>query len=91
MVLPGCYKDSFAILDWIKQELGEDTYVSVLNQYTPMYRASEYKQIARKTMTLEYQKVVEHFFAIGLKNGFMQKRNSATSEYTPMFNLSGLP
>ncbi len=91
LVLPGCYKDSFAILDWIKQELGEDTYVSVLNQYTPMYRASEYKQIARKTMTLEYQKVVEHFFAIGLKNGFMQKRNSATSEYTPMFNLSGLP
>lgn len=91
LVLPGCYKDSFAVLDWIKQELGEDTYVSILSQYTPMYRASEYKQISRKTTTLEYQKVVEHFFSIGLKNGFMQKRSSATPEYTPMFHLAGLP
>lgn len=91
LILPGCYKDSFEILSWIKQELGEDTYVSLLSQYIPIYQASEYPQIARKTMTLEYQKVIQHFFNIGLKNGFMQNKNSATSDYTPIFNLSGLP
>ena len=90
LILPGCYKDSFAVLEWIKENVGEDTYISLLNQYTPMHRASEYKQISRKLTTLEYQKVIKHFFDIGLKNGFMQNKYSATSDYTPLFDLSGL-
>ncbi len=91
LVLPGCYKDSFAVLHWIKQNMGEDTYVSLLNQYTPMHKALEYKQIARKLTTLEYQKVVKYFFDVGLKNGFVQNKCSATSDYIPLFDLSGLP
>ena len=91
LILPSCYKDSFAVLDWIKQNIGEDTYISILNQYTPMHKAMQYKPIARKLMTLEYQKVIQHFFDIGLKNGFMQSKHSATSDYTPLFDLSGLP
>ena len=38
----------------------------------------------------EYEKVIDYFFEIGLKNGFMQKRSSATGEYTPTFDLSGV-
>lgn len=90
LVLPNCYKDSFEILKWIKQNIGEDTYISLLNQYTPMYKAAQYKEISRKLTTLEYQKVVNYFFEIGLKNGFMQSKHSATSNYTPIFDLSGL-
>ena len=72
LVLPNCYKDSFDILKWIKQNIGQDTYISLLNQYTPMHKALQYKEISRKLTTLEYQKVVNYFFEIGLKNGFMQ-------------------
>ena len=90
LVLPNCYKDSFEILKWIKQNIGEDTYISLLNQYTPMHKAAQYKEISRKLTTLEYQKVVNYFFEIGLKNGFMQSKYSATSNYTPIFDLSGL-
>lgn len=90
LVLPNCYKDSFEILKWIKQNIGEDTYISLLNQYTPVHKASQYKEISRKLTTLEYQKVVNYFFEIGLKNGFTQSKHSATSNYTPIFDLSGL-
>ena len=90
LVLPGHYKDSFKVLDWVKEHLGEDTFVSLMSQYTPMYRAKEIKTLSRKLTTFEYDKVVDHFFEIGLKNGFMQKRSSATSEYTPSFDLSGV-
>lgn len=90
LILPGQYRDSFAILDWIREALGEDTYVSLMSQYTPLYRATEYKPLSRRLTTFEYDKVVAHFFEIGLKNGFMQKRSSATAEYTPHFNLSGV-
>ena len=90
LVLPGQYKDSFKVLDWIRENLGENAYVSLMSQYTPMHRAKEYKALSRRLTTFEYEKVVDHFFEIGLKNGFMQKRSSATSEYTPSFDLTGV-
>lgn len=90
LVLPGQYRDSIQILDWVKDTLGTETYVSLMSQYTPMYHAKEYKALSRRLTTFEYDKVVSHFFAIGLKNGFMQKRSSATDEYTPIFDLSGV-
>ena len=90
LVLPGQYKDSLRILDWIKEFLGTETLVSLMSQYTPMYRAAEIKVLSRRITTFEYEKVVDYFFEIGLKNGFMQKRSSATGEYTPTFDLSGV-
>ena len=90
LVLPGQYKDSFQVLDWIRKHLGEETFVSLMSQYTPMHKAKEIKALSRKLTTFEYDKVVNHFLKIGLKNGFMQKRSSATSEYTPAFDLSGV-
>jgi len=90
LVLPNHYKDSMQVLDWIKENLGEDTFVSLMSQYTPMHKAKEIKALSRKLTTFEYDKVVDHFFQIGLKNGFMQKRSSATSEYTPIFDLAGV-
>ena len=90
LVLPNHYKDSLKVLDWVKENLGEETFVSLMSQYTPMHKAKEIKALSRKLTTFEYDKVVDHFFEIGLKNGFMQKRSSATSEYTPTFDLSGV-
>ena len=90
LVLPNHYKDSFLVLDWIREHMGEDTFISLMSQYTPMHKAKEIKALSRKLTTFEYDKVVDHFFEIGLKNGFMQKRTSATSKYTPIFDLSGV-
>ena len=90
LVLPGQYKDSMKVLDWIKENLGNDTFISLMSQYTPMHKAKEIKALSRKLTTFEYDKVVDYFFEIGLKNGFMQKRSSATSDYTPIFDLSGV-
>lgn len=90
MVLPGCKEDSFKILDWIKEQLGTDIYVSLLNQYTPTYHADQYKEINRRLMSLEYTRVLDHFFEIGLKNGYMQQKTSASDAYIPLFDFSGL-
>ena len=90
LVLPQHYKDSCLILDWIKEHIGAQTMVSLLNQYTPMYEANHFRNLSRRLTTFEYQKVTEHFLHIGLQNGFVQKRSSATSEYTPLFDGSGV-
>ena len=36
LILPGCRKDSEKILDFINENFGNDVYVSLLTQYTPM-------------------------------------------------------
>ena len=59
LVLPSCRKDSEKILQWVRDVLGRDTYVSIMNQYTPMYKASEFKEISRRLTTFEYEKVLD--------------------------------
>lgn len=90
MIMPSHREDSYKVLDWIRDNIGTEACVSLLSQYTPAYNAEKYKEINRKLMSLEYTRVIEHFFDIGLKNGFMQEKSSAESKYTPIFDLIGL-
>lgn len=89
LILPSYKEDSKKILLWIKENMGDKTYISLLNQYIPVNKAQNYKKINRKLTTFEYQNVTDYFLEIGLKNGFIQKRSSATSSFTLVFDLSG--
>lgn len=90
MIMPDLLSDSKDILRWIKDNLGEQAYVSLMCQYTPMYHAAEFEEINRKLDDWEYEYIVDYFFKLGLENGFMQDYSSATSEYTPEFDLGGV-
>ena len=90
MILPSHKDDSYKILDWIRDNIGTEAWVSLLSQYTPAHNSDKYKEINRKIMSLEYTRVIDHFFNIGLKNGYMQEKTSAENKYTPTFDLSGL-
>ena len=90
MVLPGCMKDSFKVLDWIKDNLGVDTIVSIMGQYTPYYKSVDYSEINRPIKPLEYKAVIAHFNSIGLNNGYSQDLSSSSKDYIPPFNLEGV-
>ena len=90
MVLPGAYHDSERLLSALKEAFGTESFLlSLLNQYTPFYKACEQKEINRRLTTLEYQRVLEKAIDLGF-TGFMQERTSAREEYTPDFDLDGL-
>jgi putative pyruvate formate lyase activating enzyme len=38
LVMPGCFDESREILSWIASELGQDTYVNLMDQYRPAGR-----------------------------------------------------
>lgn len=90
LIMPDLLEDSKSILRWIRDELGEKAYVSLMCQYTPMYHALEFEEINRKLDDWEYEYIVDYFFKLGLENGFVQDYSSATEEYTPDFDLSGV-
>lgn len=90
LILPELIQDSKKILKWIRDNIGQQAYVSLMCQYTPMYGACEHEEINRRLEDWEYDLVIDYFFKTGLENGFIQEHSSATEDYTPDFDLSGI-
>lgn len=90
LLLPDLSDDSKNILLWIRNNLPKDVYVSLMAQYTPMYKAKNYKKLNRRISMRRYEEIINFFFDIGLENGYVQEPSSAKSIYTPKFDLSGL-
>lgn len=89
LVLPKNTDQSIKILRWIRDNLPIDTYISLMSQYVP-YVKTEYKELNRRIVTAEYQKVIDEFERLGFENGFMQERSSAQTDFIPKFDLSGV-
>ncbi|MGQ9801543.1 MAG: radical SAM protein [Candidatus Saccharicenans sp.] len=68
LVLPNRLAGSREILSWIAGNLPRDTYINIMSQYQPAYRAREYPQIGRSITRSEYREVVEHALNLGLTN-----------------------
>ena len=90
LVLPKNVEESKNILLWIKNNLPNDTIISIMSQYTPYGNIDEFKELNRKLTTAEYNKVVDYFIALGLTNGFMQEKTSAKTDFIPSFDGTGV-
>lgn len=91
LVLPGQKEDSLQLIKWMAEELPKKQfYISLLSQYTPYEKKTDFPELNRRITSYEYQKVVDTALEFGLEQGFMQKRTSAKEEYTPSFAYQGL-
>ena len=85
LVLPNNIEDSKKVLDYIKDNFGNDTYISLMGQYLPYYKALNDKTINRKLKPLEYKIVMNYALKLGFKNGFFQELDSANECFIPRF------
>ncbi|MDD5090459.1 MAG: radical SAM protein, partial [Candidatus Wallbacteria bacterium] len=73
LVLPGEAKNSRMALDFIARELGRDTWISLMSQYFPAYKAKEYPGLSRRLSPDEYEELVVYAESLGLSNVFIQE------------------
>lgn len=66
LVMPGLLEESNEVFRFLFEALGPDTYVNVMGQYRPEYRAGEYPEIARRPTAAEMQEARRLFYAAGL-------------------------
>lgn len=85
LILPTHSSDSLNCLNFISNNLGNNTIVSIMSQYYPCFKASEFKEINRTITALEYKRVVAHAERLGMDNCFIQQLTSASKEFTPKF------
>ena len=90
LILPKNTNQSIDILSWIKNNLGEDTTVSLMSQYTPYGKVEEFKELQRKITAREYEKVLSAAENMGFKNLFMQDFDSSDEKFIPDFDFTGI-
>lgn len=85
LMLPGLLFDSKKILDYIHKTFGNNVYISLMNQYTPMFKASNYPEINRKLNEKHYDSIIDYALDLGIKNAFIQESESSSEEFVPDF------
>ena len=94
LVLPGAYKDSMKLMDFLGEAFPADSIrISLMSQYTPFGRVlkepDRFKELGRRVTTFEYNKVIDRALANGL-DGYSQQRSSSTMALRPDFDGAGL-
>ena len=72
LALPGHIDEAMASLHWLADEVGTDVHVSVMSQYTPVFKASGLEGWNRKVRADEYARLTELVQDLGFENGWIQ-------------------
>ena len=70
LVMPNDVADSEAVLRFIAKEISANSYVNVMEQYRPCYKASHFEEINREITKKEYADALKAARRFGLSRGF---------------------
>ena len=90
LMLPGGIKDSKAVVNYLYETYGDQIFLSLMNQYTPLPHAAEYPEINRKLKKFEYDRLVDYAIFLGVENGFIQEGETAKESFIPAFTNEGV-
>jgi len=85
LILPGHIDDSKKIIEYLYKTYGDDIFISIMNQYTPINKC-KYSNLNRKVTDEEYDSVVDFALDLGVKNAFVQEGEAASESFIPNFN-----
>lgn len=83
LVLPNNIENSKNVLKWLKVNLDEEDYISIMAQYFPTYKAKETNELKRKLTIEEWKEIENYVEKLDFKNGFIQELGEHEEEYVP--------
>ena len=90
LVLPGNTKDSKAVIRYLYETYGDQIYISILKQFTPIEALFAYPELNRKLKERDYDEVVDYAIELGVENGFIQEGETAEESFIPAFDCEGV-
>ncbi len=73
LALPNAISGTEESLRYIKEKISQNTYISLMSQYYPTFKAADYKELSRGVARDEYKFVVDACRNLGLNNGWIQE------------------
>jgi len=90
LLLPGQAGDSKRVLRFLHDTYGNDIYISIMNQYTPLEHVAQIPELNRQISEEEYRRVLSFAEKIGIERGFVQEGGTAAESFIPSFDGEGL-
>ena len=90
LLLPGQVRDSKKILRYLHDAYGDNIYISIMSQYTPLPQASGFPELNRRVTPEEYERLLLFAERIGIRNGFRQEGSASEESFIPEFDGRGL-
>ena len=72
LVLPNKLAGTRRVFDFLAKEISTATYVSIMNQYFPAYRAEEFEELNRRITDKQYREALCTARELGLEKGWQQ-------------------
>jgi putative pyruvate formate lyase activating enzyme len=66
LVLPNDLAGTRETLRWLAEEISPNTYLNLMDQYRPCYKANEYPELNHRITREEYQRAVQWAEELGL-------------------------
>ena len=85
LVLPGHRHESIALVRRLWTAFGDAVQLSLMRQYTPLYRAAEFPPLHRRLTTFEYESVVAAARELGMERVYVQGAEAVGAQYVPDF------
>ena len=90
LVMPDHIDDAKKIIKYLYDEYKDDIYISIMNQYTPLYEFKKYKNLNRKITEDEYEDLINYACDLGVVNAFIQEGETQSDSFIPDFNTEGV-
>lgn len=90
LALPGCAEDSRAVIKYLYDTYGDDIFISLMNQYTPLLHVAAYPELNRRLTEEEYDELVDYAIDLGIENGFIQEGDTVGESFIPAFDYEGV-
>lgn len=90
LILPGHTKNSIAVLQYLHETYRDKIMISMMNQFTPVWKQEKFLELNRKVTKREYEKVLNAALELGIENGYFQEGKTAKESFIPAFDEEGI-
>lgn len=90
LLLPGQRKDAKAIVRYLHETYGNQIYISMMSQFTPMPNVENYPELNCKISSADYENYIDFAMRIGVEHGFVQGGDVAEESFIPEFDCEGI-
>ncbi len=88
LLLPAHVAEAKLILKYLYDTYGDAIYISLMSQYTPMDGMQP--PLNRRVTRAEYGELCDYASKLGVKNAFIQERESVGQSFIPKFDNTGI-
>ena len=90
LLLPGQLEDAKQIVKYLYNTYGDQIYLSLMSQYTPLKHVKNYPELNCKVNRKDYDAYVDYAIELGVENGYIQEEDVAEESFIPAFDGEGV-